>query len=169
MLKRLLFGLLKGSLIGGLLAYSLVAGLSVTSLTGAWAYAAVVLAGVATALIAGRPIWAAEARVEVLLKSVAAALLGSGFLFVVNRYFSVRMDLGPLGSGALVQLPYVLLPTVSTLLAVFFEVDNDDSAAQQTGETGGFNNQRVRVEGRDVTDTGDEDEADEPVTRAGRR
>lgn len=169
MLKRLLYGLLKGSLVGGVLAYALVAGLSVTTLTGALAYLAVILAGVATAVVAGRPIWATGARIEVLLKTVAAALLSSGFLFLARRYFPAQMDLGALGSGPLVELPYVLLPTVSTLLAVFFELDNDGPSGDEPTETTQPSDRRLRVKGELDEETFPEEEEDEAVIRAQRR
>jgi hypothetical protein len=146
MLRRLLLGLFKGSLVGGLLAYALVAGLSVQMLSGGLAYAAVVLVGVVTALVAGRPIWAAEARIEVLLKSIAAALLGSALFFLLTRYLPIQVAWGPIGTGALTQLPYVLLPTVSILLSLFFEVDNDGSREENPRDRESVDTRRLRVD-----------------------
>jgi len=169
MLRRLLLGLIKGSLVGGLLAYALVAGLSVQVLSGGFAYAAVVLVGVLSALVAGRPIWAAGARIEVLLKSIAAALLGSGLLFLLNRYLSVQVDWGALGSGALAQLPYVLLPTVGVLLSLFFEVDNDASQEEEPGSREGADARRFRVDDEGTDESLLEESAAESMRQAKRR
>ncbi len=126
MLRRLLLGFFKGLLIGGALGAVLVFGLGVTTLTGLVAYVTAVGAGVIAALVAGKPIWAKEAWVEVVLKAVVAAPVAAGFVFAMRQWMTSTWSLGPLGTGTPGQLPLVLLPLVATLLATFFEMDNTD-------------------------------------------
>lgn len=123
MLRRLMLGLLKGGLVGGTIAASIVFWLGVASMTGAFAYLSVMVAGVLVAFIAGKPIWARGAWVEVLLKAIAAAALSAGLLFLLQRYMPGDLTLG---STRLAEMPLFFLPSIATLLAVFFEVDNDD-------------------------------------------
>ena len=122
MLRRLLFGLLKGGLLGAALGALLVFGLGVPALAGFGGYLAVMLTGVLVALVAGKPIWEKGAWVEVLLKGVVAALLSAGAFYVIAHYVTgtaATADLVPFG-----QQPLFVLPGVATLLAMLFEADN---------------------------------------------
>ena len=131
MLRRLLLGVLKGTLIGALLGSLLVFVLGVSLMTGFLSYLAAVFTGVCVALLAGKPIWARGAWIEVLLKGVAAAVLGAGLLYGVRTFLDTSLALGSLGTGSLSQLPLVMLPLLATVLAVFFEVDNTDEPAER--------------------------------------
>ena len=135
--KRAIVGLLKGLLIGGLIAFGVVQGLGLTTFGAALAYTAAVVTGVLTALLAGRPVWAREARVEAAVKSVAGALLAAGVMFALRKWGTVTLDLSALGAGAgaLAELPAVALPVVATVLALVFELDNtgDDEARSRRG------------------------------------
>jgi hypothetical protein len=46
----------------------------------------------------------------------------------------------------LTQLPYVLLPTVSILLSLFFEVDNDGSREENPRDRESVDTRRLRVD-----------------------
>ena len=63
MLGRLITGILKGLVLGGLVGFGLVKlGMAVPA---AWlAYVAAAITGVLIGLIAGKPIWAPDARIE---------------------------------------------------------------------------------------------------------
>jgi hypothetical protein len=126
MLRRLLLGFFKGGLVGGALGAILVFGFGITALTGLLAYATSVGAGILVALVAGKPIWAKDAWVEVLLKAVAAAPAAAGLVFAAHHLLRSTLSLGSWGTGTASQLPLVLLPLVATLLATFFEMDNTD-------------------------------------------
>jgi hypothetical protein len=167
MSRRLLLGLLKGSLVGGLFAYAMVAGLGVTALSGAFAYLAAVGVSFFTALVAGRPIWAAGAWVEVLLKAIAGAAVASGLLFAATRYVEQSANLGPLGQGHLVQLPYVILPLLATLLAVFFEAGNNDSKSATHESSASGSRIRVGNDGQpsSAAEDGVLEEFETPATR----
>jgi hypothetical protein len=130
MLKRLVTGLGKGLLLGGLLAFAAVRGLGMAAFPGAAvAYLAAALAGVVAGLIAGRPIWAREAKVEAGLKAVAGAALGAVVLFAVRRWLPYEVDLSAwqAGQGALGSLPVASLPIVSVVLSMLFDLDNTES------------------------------------------
>lgn len=144
MLRRLLLGLLKGLLIGGLVGSLLVFGLGLPLMVGFLSYLAAIFTGVCTALLAGKPVWARGAWIEVLLKSVAAAVLGFGVLYGVRNWLDTTLSVGPLGQGSVSELPLVMLPLVATILAVFFEIDNTDEPTTETRADGA---KRLRVDG----------------------
>jgi hypothetical protein len=132
MLKRLLIGLVKGVLLGAVLGLVLVKGLGVATM-GVWAaYLLAVVTGVLSGLVAGKPIWAAGARIEAGLKALVGALLGAGLMYVVRRWLGLHLDLGQLGQGSVGQLPIVSLPLIATALSMLYELDNtgdeDDEA-----------------------------------------
>ncbi len=132
---RLFVGLLKGLLIGGVVGLLLVKVVGMLAL-GAWlAYPLAVLVGVLTGFIAGRPIWAPGARIEAYLKAAFGALLASGLLFVLRQWAALPIPALPwgLGGGAgavLGEVPIVVLPLISTVLALLYDIDHtgDDDA-----------------------------------------
>ncbi len=124
MLRRFLLGTLEGALIGAALGALLVYGLHIALLAGVLGYLAAVVTGLCVAAIAGKPIWARGAWVEVLLKAIAAAALGAAGMFLMRHYLDVSLSAGPLGTGLPAELPLVALPFLATVLAIFFELDN---------------------------------------------
>lgn len=150
------------------MAALLVFWLGIGSLSGLMAYIAAVVTGLSVALIAGKPIWVRGAWVEVLLKAIAAALLGAGLLFAARSTLDVSASLGPLGAGKLTELPFVILPALGTLLAVFFEIDNtgDDQAAPPAERQAGA---RRRVEPNALSGVDEELEAEAEEQRGVRR
>jgi hypothetical protein len=132
MLWRLLVGFVIGLVVGGLLAAALVAGLKVTAFQGpaglALAYTAAALGGVLTGLFAGKPIWAADAKLEAGLKAFFGALLAAGGMFALRQWAGAwTVDLngvGALGRGAVGDLPVTSLPIVAAVLGALFELDN---------------------------------------------
>jgi hypothetical protein len=132
MLRRLLVGLILGLLIGGFAGYGLLQ-VWPMAMAGALAYALAAAVAVFVALVAGKPIWAKGAIIEVGLKAVVGAALGAGLLFGL-RFVPLSiptLDLPVLGTVAGAQLGRHLfgaLISVATLLSVFYELDNDDTA-----------------------------------------
>jgi hypothetical protein len=137
MLWRLLVGFVIGLVVGGLLAVALVAGLKVTLFQGAagiaLAYAAAALVGVLTGLFAGKPIWAADAKLEAGLKAVFGALLAAGGMFALRQWgggWVVNLNgVGGLGVGAVGDLPATSLPIIAAVLGSLFELDNNGEKA----------------------------------------
>ncbi|MFI5299715.1 MAG: hypothetical protein ACHREM_16640 [Polyangiales bacterium] len=134
MLKRLLLGLMIGVVLGGLGGVGLAAiGLSMSGVLG-YVFAAVM--GVLVGLIAGKPIWAKGALVEAGLKSTIGALLACGLLFGL-RFAPITLpgvDVSGLAikSASLGTHTIGALVSIATLLAVFYEIDNDGKASDDS-------------------------------------
>jgi hypothetical protein len=130
MVRRLLVGLVLGVVIGGIVAAAVVKGLGVTSFVAsggpALAYIAAIVTGVLAGLVAGKPIWAKGAWIEVGLKAFFGSLLAAGAMFALRKWGAVSVNLAALGSGTLGDLPVTSLPIISTVLSVFYEADNTD-------------------------------------------
>lgn len=147
MLKRLLVGLVIGLLVGGLLGYGLFQVLP-SAMAGALGYAFAAVTGVIVGLVAGKPIWAKEGGIEAGLKAFVGALLAMGILFGI-RYLGLQIPaVAEIPTAEIGRHPIASLAVISTLLAVFYELDNTgggedapkarvagDKARIATGET----------------------------------
>lgn len=123
MLKRLIVGIILGVVIGGLLGFGLFQ-LWPTAMSGALAYAFAAATGVIVGLVAGKPIWAKGAQIEAGLKAFVGALLSMGILFGV-RYLGVTIpEVAGIPAAEIGRHAIGSLLTISTLLAIFYELDN---------------------------------------------
>lgn len=145
MLKRLFVGLFLGAVVGAVLAAALVQGLGVTSfdasaLGAAGAYLAAAVTGVLVGLVAGKPIWSADGKIEAGLKAFFGALLALGGMFVLRQWVHVSFDLSALkastGAAEIGQLPALSLPLLAAILGGFFELDNTGAAGEEKKEEG---------------------------------
>jgi hypothetical protein len=170
MLKRLIVGLILGTVIGAVVAAVLVQGLGMALFSNAvFAYLAAAATGVITGLVAGKPIWAADGKIEAGLKAFFGILLGLGAMFVLRTWANIHLDLSTLkaGEGALGDLPAASLPLMAAVLAGFYEIDNspsadkkdDDAAAGGSSKKGAGTKVRVADEDESVED----EEAEEPA------
>jgi hypothetical protein len=145
MFRRLLVGLVIGILVGGVLAAGLVAGLKLTVFAGGaglvFAYLAAAVAGVATGLFAGKPIWEAGAKVEAGLKAFFGALLAVGGMFALRQWAGAWVidlsSFGDLGKGAIGALPAASLPLIAGALGALFELDNTGEKPADSKAAGG--------------------------------
>jgi hypothetical protein len=171
MLKRLIVGLILGTVIGAVVAAVLVQGLGMALFSNAvFAYLAAAATGVITGLVAGKPIWAADGKIEAGLKAFFGILLGLGAMFVLRTWANVHLDLSMLkaGEGALGDMPAASLPLIAAVLAGFYEIDNspstdkkdDDASAGASSKKGGGKKVRVADEDESVED----EEAEEPAS-----
>ncbi len=140
MLKRLIVGLILGLVIGAAIAAALVQGAHMVEFSNAvFAYLAAAATGVITGLVAGKPIWSADGKIEAGLKAFFGVLLGIGAMFVLRTWVQVPVDLSFLkaGAGALGSLPAASLPLIAAVLAGFYEMDNspDPEADKKKGAT----------------------------------
>jgi hypothetical protein len=137
---RLLLGLLKGLVIGALVGYGLaVAGIGWPFMF----YVGASMVGAMVALVAGKPIWAKDARIEVGMKALAGAILAPGLMWLVRSFVSVGLpfDVAMLpGLGALQSQGMTLgtfsvsaLAMVAAMLGGFYDADN---AVGDSGEAG---------------------------------
>jgi hypothetical protein len=136
MVLRLIFGLVKGLVLGGLLGYGLAAaGFAVPGAI--VAYLGVAVVGLLVACIAGKPIWAKGARIEVGMKAVAAALLAPALLYAVRRWITPGLPFDPAvmgleGAGAsLGTFAVTSYAIVAAVLGGFFDADNDPSEGKE--------------------------------------
>ncbi len=173
MLKRLIVGLILGTVIGAVVAAVLVQGLGMALFSNAvFAYLAAAATGVITGLVAGKPIWAADGKIEAGLKAFFGILLGLGAMFVLRTWANVHLDLSMLkaGEGALGELPAAALPLIAAVLAGFYEIDNSPSSDKKDDDasTGGSSkknaNKKVRV--ADEDEALEDEEAEEPAAAA---
>jgi len=150
MFKRLILGILIGLVMGAAAAGAVVRGLGVVSFAAAnlgtmLAYAAALATGAAVALVAGKPIWAKGAWIEVGLKAFFGSLLAAGGMFALRKWGVMNLDLSRFGAGvgAIGYLPAAALPIIATVLSVFFEIDNTEAPEEAAASKGP--NKQVRV------------------------
>jgi ABC-type xylose transport system permease subunit len=167
MLKRLTVGLIEGLVLGAVMALVAIKVLGLATFAGAFAYFVAVVLGALTGLVAGKPIWAREAKIEAGLKAFVGALLAAGLLWMLRRFAPVDVDLGAFGAGAgkIGELPAVSLPLIATALSLLFELDNTGEGKGQA-ESKALPKARVEqakmAEGLEALD---EAEADAPARR----
>jgi len=174
MLKRLIVGLILGTVIGAVVAAVLVQGLGMALFSNAvFAYLAAAATGVITGLVAGKPIWAADGKIEAGLKAFFGVLLGLGGMFALRTWANIHLDLSMLkaGEGGLGELPAATLPIIAAVLAGFYEIDNspaadgdkkDDDATASSSKKGAGKKVRVADEDEDE----EAGEAEEPPAAA---
>ena len=167
MFARLIVGILKGLVVGGLIGFGLLKvgpGLFV----GAWAilaYIAAAVTGVVVGLIAGKPIWAKDAKIEAGMKAFVGAILGAGLMFGLRKFAPPLADSVPAAFGVMTKDPQTLatfpvtaLAAVAAVLGGFYEADNTpdpESSAKSATEqsSSGKTNTKQRV----ATPPADED------------
>jgi hypothetical protein len=174
MLRRLILGLVLGLIVGVVLAAGL-ARLGQASFAGgtgaAIAYLAAAVAGALTGMIAGKPIWAAEAKVEGSLKAAFGALIAVGAMFGLRQWVTVEVPMTFLGGpGPVGELPAVSLPLIAAVLGSLFGLDNTATPVVDGTKT------RKRVSAGDAKGETDatkrrvtrDDDGDEAEVAAGR-
>ena len=150
MLGRLLIGIVKGLLVGGLVGFGL-AKLGFAAPMAVIAYFAAAVTGVLIGLVAGKPIWAKDAKIEAGMKAFVGALLGAGLMYAVRRWLTMPLPfvLGPLSganlslgeaamsTGTIGGMAITSLAAIAGLLGGFYEADNDPSEGSSTPEASG--------------------------------
>ena len=149
MVRRLFSGLVLGVLLGGAVAAAIVFGLKILTFTGPLgalvAYTAAAATGALTGLVAGKPIWAAGAKVEAGLKAFFGALLAAGAMFALRQWApGFALDLAMIHAGGpapVGDLPAAALPLIAATLAGLFELDNTGDGGEPVAK------RRVEVAG----------------------
>ncbi len=178
MFARLIVGILKGLVVGGLIGFALLKvgpGLFV----GGWAilaYIAAAVTGIVVGLIAGKPIWAKDAKIEAGMKAFVGALLGAGLMFGLRKFAPPLADSVPAAFGVMTKDPQTLatfpvtaLALVAAVLGGFYEADNTPSpessakAAESDKSSSGKTNSKQRVATPQADDVG-LDEEDESLS-----
>jgi hypothetical protein len=173
MFRRLFVGLVLGLVVGGLVAVGLVQGLHQTlfgadTMGALFAYLSAAVTGVLTGLVAGKPIWAAGARIEAGLKAFFGALLAAGLMFALRQWAGgVHLPVTELTpEGAVIgSLPIASLPVVAALLGGFFEIDttgDDEGGKKRVAAEGANGKGKARVAADDDAAEADEGAAAPP-------
>jgi len=131
MLLRLLIGILKGLVVGGLIGFG-IAKLGFAAPGALVAYLVAPLVGILIGLVAGKPIWAKDAKIEAGMKAAVGALLATGLMYATRRWLDVQLpfSFGPLGEaapgtvGTLGGLAITSMALVAAVLGGFYEADN---------------------------------------------
>jgi hypothetical protein len=128
MLGRLLIGILKGLVVGGLLGFGLVK-LGVGVPGAVIAYLAAAVTGVVIGLVAGKPIWAKDAKIEAGAKAFVGALLGIGLMAAARQWLTMALPFqvaNIVPEGARVgEFAMTSLAGIAALLGGFYDADND--------------------------------------------
>lgn len=132
MLGRLIIGIIKGLVVGGLIGFGLLKlGFAVLP---AWlAYIAAAITGVVIGLVAGKPIWAKDAKIEAGMKAVVGALLGAGLMFAARKWLTMFLPTDLLSQIGVMtksdtirfgEFPITSLAAIAALLGGFYDADN---------------------------------------------
>jgi hypothetical protein len=168
MLGRLLIGIVKGLIVGGLVGFAL-AKLGFAAPGAVVAYLAAAVTGVLIGLVAGKPIWAKDARIEAGMKAFVGALLGAGMMYAARRWLTmpVPLPIGELGganpslgeaaesAGTLGGLAITSLAAIAAILGGFYEADNTptegaSSSAAPAKEQPAAKNKRIDASALDA-------------------
>jgi hypothetical protein len=181
MLGRLLFGIVKGLIVGGLVGYGLVR-LGEPAPGPFFAYLAAAVTGVLVGLVAGKPIWAKDAKIEAGMKAFVGALLGAGLMWAARKWLvmPVPAALGSLAApnaslgeaagsaGTLGGLAVTSLASIAALLGGFYEADNNPGEAAPPPASSAKQGAAVshRIAQHDLDEEDDEAAADEGRKRS---
>jgi hypothetical protein len=139
MLGRLIVGILKGLVVGGLVGFGLFK-LGFFVLPAWLAYIAAAITGILIGLIAGKPIWAKDAKIEAGMKAVVGALLGAGLMFAARKWLTMPLPttlLSQIGvhtktDVTLGLFPITSLAVLAALLGGFYDADNTPAPEGET-------------------------------------
>jgi hypothetical protein len=167
MLGRLLLGIVKGLIVGALLGFGL-AKLGLAAPGAVVAYLAAALVGVLIGLVAGKPIWAKDAKIEAGMKAFVGALLGAGLMYAARRWLTMPLPIslgelaGPNASlneaassvGTIGGTAMTSLAAIAALLGGFYEADNDpadaDASPKSSGKAEPSNKRRIAASDADA-------------------
>jgi len=151
MLGRLLIGIVKGLMVGSLLGFGLVK-LGAAVPIAIVAYLAAAVTGVLIGLVAGKPIWAKDAKIEAGTKAFVGALLALGLMAAARTWLLVEL---PFSVGALAPeqgAPLTLggfamtsLAAIAALLGGFYEADNDSTGEPQLAGADPARSEKQRI------------------------
>src|SRR6185436_16816022 len=137
------------------------------------AYLAASVTGVLIGLIAGKPIWAKDAKIEAGMKAFVGALLGAGLMFAVRRWLTmpIPIDLGILAAaneslsetaktGTVGGLAMTSLAAIAAVLGGFYEADNDPTDENEK-ETPASATKKAPASGKRIAAADDDEALDE--------
>jgi hypothetical protein len=171
MFARLIVGILKGLVVGGLIGFGLLK-LQLAVTPAILAYIAAALTGIIIGLVAGKPIWAKDAKIEAGMKAFVGALLGAGLMFAVRRWLTMPLmpalpnALGAAkqieaagGAVTLGQFSMTSLATIAAVLGGFYDADNtpEPESADKPADAKASSSAKTPTKQRVATPPADED------------
>ena len=168
MVKRLFVGLFLGAVIGAVVAAVLIQGLHIVTFGPVLAYLSAIATGVLTGLVAGKPIWSGDGKIEAGLKAFFGGLLALGGMFVLRQWVHADLNLQSINAGhaEIGWLPAASLPLIAGVLASFFELDNSGEAGKKEGAKDGAKDaKKVRVAKDAEPDDEEEEEEAAPAKK----
>jgi hypothetical protein len=175
MLGRLLIGIVKGLFVGALVGFGLVK-LGFPAPGAVLAYLSAAVTGVLIGLIAGKPIWAKDAKIEAGMKAFVGALLGAGLMYAARRWLTMPLPLAlgnlaaandSLGeaasnsAGTVGGLAMTSLASIAGVLGGFYEADNDPSDEAQ--EAPASATKKAAAGGKRIATEGADEEPEEAI------
>ena len=138
MLKRLVFGLFKGALLGAAIGAGLHFGLGWTIVTGLLGYLLAMGAGASAGILTGKPPWKQAAWIESLLKAIAGMAIGALLYWVSSKWGSFGLPFaipGVEAGTAWTEVPLLYVTAISAVFGTLVELDNtdDDEATPERG------------------------------------
>jgi hypothetical protein len=150
MLGRLIVGIIKGLIVGGLIGFGLLK-LGFAVMPQVLAYVAAAVTGVVIGLVAGKPIWAKDAKIEAGMKAFVGALLGAGLMFAVIKWLNMPLmlpeaatnalgatkQIKDAGGATLATFSMTSLAMIAAVLGGFYDADNTPEPEADKGAAEG--------------------------------
>ncbi len=179
MLGRLLVGIVKGLVLGALIGFGLLK-LGLAFPGAIVAYLAAAATGVLIGLIAGKPIWAKDAKIEAGMKAGVGALLGVGLMFAARRWLNVDVPAllldvtrttAPTEAGAstLGNFGMTSLAAIAAVLGGFYDADNTPEPEKAEAKDAKTPAPKARIAQAPEDEELDDEIAEEPEKKKGKK
>jgi hypothetical protein len=138
------------------------------------------VAGILIGLVAGKPIWAKDARIEAGMKAGVGALLGAGLMFAARKWLTMEVP-APLLSATSVVAPteagastlgnfgMTALAAIAGVLGGFYDADNTPEPDKPEGKDEKKPAQKSRIAQPPADEELDDELADEPEKKKGKK
>lgn len=177
MLGRLLVGIVKGIVLGGLLGFGLLK-LGQAVPIAVVAYVAAAVTGILIGLIAGKPIWAKDAKIEAGMKAGVGALLGMGLMFAARRWLTMPVP-GVLLDATRAQIQgaaptlgtfsLTSLAAIAAVLGGFYDADNTPEPEKAEAQGDKAASPKARIAQPPNDEELEEEHAEEPEKKKGKK
>jgi hypothetical protein len=179
MLGRLLLGILKGLVLGGLVGFGLLK-LGWAFPGAIVAYLAAAVTGILIGLIAGKPIWAKDARIEAGMKAGVGALLAVGLMFAARKWLTMEVPAGLLavtgavapkeaGGSTLGHFAMTSLAAITAVLGGFYDADNTPEPEKAEGKDEKKPDQKARIAQPPADEELEDEAAEESEKKKGKK
>jgi hypothetical protein len=134
--KRILFGLVKGTVLGLAVGCLFHFGLGWRVAPDLLGYLIAMGTGATAGILAGRPPWLHEAWLESLLKGVFGLAVGAALYWAAVRFIPSPVSFSVFGSPENTEwtsLPMLVAPPIAVLFALVVELDNNGASIKPGG------------------------------------